>query len=58
MQINLLTMALSVRSESPVNDQDKFLIQSVPLTEEESEHGMTSAAVSDWDMFHSFIGLN
>jgi hypothetical protein len=51
-------MALSVRSESPVSDLDKFLIQSVPLTEEESEHGMTSAAVSGWDMFHSFIGLS
>ncbi|KAG2182891.1 hypothetical protein INT44_005872 [Umbelopsis vinacea] len=32
-----------VRSETPISDQDKFLIQSVPLTEEESDLEMTSA---------------
>ncbi|KAH8550703.1 PapD-like protein [Umbelopsis sp. PMI_123] len=32
-----------VRSETPVSDQDKFLIQSVPLTEEESDLEMTAA---------------
>ncbi|KAI8584155.1 hypothetical protein K450DRAFT_218450 [Umbelopsis ramanniana AG] len=32
-----------VRSETPISDQDKFLIQSVPLTEEESGLEMTSA---------------
>ncbi|KAM3585999.1 hypothetical protein VKS41_002532 [Umbelopsis sp. WA50703] len=34
-----------VRSETPISEQDKFLIQSVPLTDAESDHGMTSA---DW----------
>ncbi|CAO3663489.1 unnamed protein product [Umbelopsis ramanniana] len=34
-----------VRSETPISDQDKFLIQSVPLTEEESDMEMTSAEV-------------
>ncbi|KAG2182128.1 hypothetical protein INT43_007055 [Umbelopsis isabellina] len=33
------------RSEGAISEQDKFLIQSVPLTDAESDHGMTSA---DW----------
>ncbi|KAI9283003.1 PapD-like protein [Umbelopsis sp. AD052] len=42
-----------VRSETPISDQDKFLIQSVPLTEEESDLEMTSAEVKKkWARVH------
>lgn len=47
MERDLLNNACTVRSEGAISEQDKFLIQSVPLTDAESDHGMTSADVSE-----------